>query len=96
MSPILAATSLLPTGMTFDMVVDMFVGGFTELWCLFTVGGNLDGSGATEILKPQDVTCLLVSFKEVITVRVIFGLPPCEFGISTIHFISLLRYLNIE
>jgi hypothetical protein len=45
MSPILDATSLLPTGIAFDMVVDMVVVGFQKEVGLFIVKRNLDGAG---------------------------------------------------
>jgi hypothetical protein len=46
MSPILDATSLLPTGIAFDMVVDMVVVGFQKEVGLFIIKRNLDGAGA--------------------------------------------------
>jgi hypothetical protein len=52
MPPILDAMSLLPTGIAFDIVVDMFVEGCHNDIALFTVGRNLDGGA--EILKPQE------------------------------------------
>jgi hypothetical protein len=49
MSPILDATSLLPTGMVFDIVVDMMVDRFHEMWLfMFRMDSLL------EILRPQE------------------------------------------
>ena len=46
MSPILDATSLLPTGMVFDIVADMMVDRFHEMW-LFMFRINFEASGTT-------------------------------------------------
>lgn len=55
MSPILDVTSLLPTGIAFDMVVDMVVVGFQKEVGLFIIKRNLEEDGCRgEILKPQE------------------------------------------
>jgi hypothetical protein len=41
MSPILDATSLLPTGIVFDMVVDMIVDWVHEMWSFAVRIGGL-------------------------------------------------------
>jgi hypothetical protein len=41
MSPILDATSLLPTGIAFDMVVDMIVEGCHKRYCVHDSGVTL-------------------------------------------------------
>jgi hypothetical protein len=50
MSPILDAMSLLPIGIVFDMVVDMFGEEFTRCGRSFSGRTHL----AVEILKPQE------------------------------------------
>lgn len=70
MSPILDATSLLPTGMVFDIVVDMMVDRFHEMWSfMFRMDSLL------EILKPQE-SHVIGEFTKAITVPVVFDSSP--------------------
>jgi len=62
MSPILDATSLLPTGIVLDMVVDMIVGRCHE------VRSFLFERLTAEILKPQEESHVIGTFTKLTTV----------------------------